>query len=220
MYSKSLSVLPQIFLQLYLDLTCEQWCVKTIKITGDAQWKAGGPTSDRVVCIRPGPQHHQNQGSHHRLQEDQDSHTAPLYISGEEVERVDSVKFLGTHITKDLTWTLNTYNLVKRVQQRMFFLKQSGLAPQLLRSYRSTIENILCQGCTVAQQLHSRTKKDLSWVVKAAHRRGELSFPTRTLCMQSACRGEHRPSAWTTATRDVPCSFWKAFCLNYMVSSL
>lgn len=43
---------------------------------------------------------------------------APLLIQGVEVERVDFVKFLGIHITKDLTWALNTSHLVKKAQRR------------------------------------------------------------------------------------------------------
>ncbi|XP_049924041.1 uncharacterized protein LOC126404710 [Epinephelus moara] len=46
----------------------------------------------------------------------QDVHL-PLYINGERVERVPSFKFLGTHITEDLTWTVNTTALVKRAHQ-------------------------------------------------------------------------------------------------------
>ncbi len=45
-----------------------------------------------------------------------------LFINGEEVERVDSIKFLGIHISEDLTWSLNDSSLVKRAQQRLFFL--------------------------------------------------------------------------------------------------
>ena len=75
----------------------------------------------------------------------------PIYIRGEKVERVESVRFLGTYITKDLTWTLHTSNLVKMAQQRMFLLRKlrkAGLAPQLLNNfYRSTIESIL-SSCT------------------------------------------------------------------------
>ena len=37
----------------------------------------------------------------------------PLTINGEEVERVDSVKFLGTYNTQDLTWATNISNLVR-----------------------------------------------------------------------------------------------------------
>lgn len=32
----------------------------------------------------------------------------PITINGDTVERVSSFKFLGTHITEDLTWTMHT----------------------------------------------------------------------------------------------------------------
>ncbi|KAI3358343.1 hypothetical protein L3Q82_014782 [Scortum barcoo] len=43
---------------------------------------------------------------------------APLLIHGEAVERVNNIKFLGIHITSDLTWFMNTAHLVKKAQQR------------------------------------------------------------------------------------------------------
>ncbi|KAI3354717.1 hypothetical protein L3Q82_004508 [Scortum barcoo] len=50
------------------------------------------------------------------------------------------------HITSDLTWSMNTAHLVKKAQQRLFFLrklKRAGLSPQLLTNfYRATIESI------------------------------------------------------------------------------
>ncbi|KAI3370481.1 hypothetical protein L3Q82_025244, partial [Scortum barcoo] len=68
---------------------------------------------------------------------------APLLIHGEAVERVNNIKFLGIHITSDLTWSMNTAHLVKKAQQRLFFLrklKRAGLSPQLLTNfYRATI---------------------------------------------------------------------------------
>ncbi|KAI3375358.1 hypothetical protein L3Q82_021851 [Scortum barcoo] len=43
--------------------------------------------------------------------------------TGEAVEhRVNNIKFLGIHITSDLTWSMNTAHLVKKAQQRLFFL--------------------------------------------------------------------------------------------------
>ncbi|KAI3372368.1 hypothetical protein L3Q82_022861 [Scortum barcoo] len=36
---------------------------------------------------------------------------APLLIHGEAVERVNNIKFLGIHITSDLTWSMNTAHL-------------------------------------------------------------------------------------------------------------
>ncbi|XP_078265962.1 uncharacterized protein LOC144599117 [Rhinoraja longicauda] len=48
---------------------------------------------------------------------------APIFINGNSVERVSSFKFLGTHISKDLTWSTNTATLVKKAQQRLFYLR-------------------------------------------------------------------------------------------------
>lgn len=47
----------------------------------------------------------------------------PLEIKREEVERVSSFKFLGIHVSEDLKWTVNTAALVKKAQQRLYFLR-------------------------------------------------------------------------------------------------
>ena len=52
----------------------------------------------------------------------QDSGYTPLSISGEPVERVPRFKYLGVHLTEDLTWTLHTQHLTKSSRQRLFFL--------------------------------------------------------------------------------------------------
>ncbi len=46
----------------------------------------------------------------------------PLTIDTSTVERVSSTKFLGVHITEDLTWTTNTKSISKKAQQRLHFL--------------------------------------------------------------------------------------------------
>ncbi|KAK1795173.1 hypothetical protein P4O66_010341, partial [Electrophorus voltai] len=38
---------------------------------------------------------------------------SPVHINGTEVENVSSFKFLGVHISEDLSWTLNTSYLFK-----------------------------------------------------------------------------------------------------------
>ena len=48
---------------------------------------------------------------------------APLYINGEGVERVQSFKFLGVHISADLSLLVNTSALAKKAQQRLHFLR-------------------------------------------------------------------------------------------------
>ena len=57
---------------------------------------------------------------------------SPLYINGAEVERVSSVRFLGVHLTDDLTWSLHTNKAVRSARQLLFFLcrlRKFGLSP-------------------------------------------------------------------------------------------
>ncbi len=77
----------------------------------------------------------------------------PLTIDSSTVERVSSTKFLGVHITEDLTWTTNTTSLSKKAQQRLHFLhrlKRASLPPPILTIfYRGTIESVLTSCITV-----------------------------------------------------------------------
>ncbi len=79
--------------------------------------------------------------------------TPPLTIDSSTVERVSSTKFLGVHITEDLTWTTNTMSLSKKAQQRLHFLrrlKRASLPPPILtKFYRGTIESVLTSCITV-----------------------------------------------------------------------
>ncbi len=77
----------------------------------------------------------------------------PLTIDSSTVERVSSTKFLGVHITEDLTWTTNTKSVSKKAQQRLHFLrrlKRASLPPPILTTfYRGTIESVLTSCITV-----------------------------------------------------------------------
>ncbi len=77
----------------------------------------------------------------------------PLTIDSSTVERVSSTKFLGVHITEDLTWTTNTKSISKKAQQRLHFLrrlKRASLPPPILTNfYRGTIESVLTSCITV-----------------------------------------------------------------------
>lgn len=69
------------------------------------------------------------------------------------MERVSSTKFLGVHISEDLSWTTNTASLVKKAQQRLYFLRKlrraSAPPPIVCTFYRGTIESILTSCITV-----------------------------------------------------------------------
>ncbi|KAI3360341.1 hypothetical protein L3Q82_014656 [Scortum barcoo] len=60
----------------------------------------------------------------------------PIHINGMAVERVSSFKFLGIHISENLSWTANTSSLIKKAHQRLFFLrtlKKNHLSTAILR---------------------------------------------------------------------------------------
>ncbi|MCJ8741284.1 hypothetical protein PDJAM_G00068850 [Pangasius djambal] len=77
----------------------------------------------------------------------------PPTIDSSAVERVSSAKFLGVHITEDLTWTTNITSLNKKAQQCLHFLrrlKRASLPPPILTAfYRGTIESVLTSCITV-----------------------------------------------------------------------
>ena len=67
--------------------------------------------------------------------------------TGEEVERIESFKFLGVHVLADLTWTTHISHQVGKAQQRLYFLrllKHAHLTHQLLTNfYQLAIESLL-----------------------------------------------------------------------------
>ena len=75
---------------------------------------------------------------------------SPLNINE---ERVANFKYLGTHISVDLTWTTNPTVLVKKALQRLYFLrllKKAYLSQQILESFsHSLIESVLTYGILV-----------------------------------------------------------------------
>ena len=77
----------------------------------------------------------------------------PLTINGAAVERVSSTKFLGVHVSEDLSWTTNTTSLARRAHQRLHFLRKlrraGALPPIMCTFYRGTIESVLTSCVTV-----------------------------------------------------------------------
>ena len=53
----------------------------------------------------------------------QSADPAPLHINGDCVKKVHIFKFLGTHLTDDLSWSADTSETVKKAQQRLLFLR-------------------------------------------------------------------------------------------------
>ncbi|KAI5109292.1 gastrula zinc finger protein XlCGF28.1-like, partial [Silurus meridionalis] len=116
----------------------------------------------------------------------------PVNINGTEVERVSSFKFLGVHISEDLSWQQNTSALVKKAQQRLYFLrslKKSHLSPGILTSfYRCIIESILTNSITVWYGGSTVCeRKALQRVVKTAQRITGTQLPAIEHLHHSRC---------------------------------
>ncbi len=87
----------------------------------------------------------------------------PLTIMNSSVKTVESLRFMGTTISQDLKWDNHIDSIVKKAQQRLYFLHQlmKFNLPQelLIQLYSAIIESVLCTSITV--WFSSATKSDL-----------------------------------------------------------
>ncbi len=96
---------------------------------------------------------------------------------------MESFRFLGTTISQDLKWDNHIDFIVKKAQQRLYFLRQlrKFILPQelLKQFYSAIIESVLCTSITV--WFNSATKSDhrrLQRVVRTAERIIGTPLPT------------------------------------------
>ena len=107
----------------------------------------------------------------------------PLAILNSTVSAVESFRFLGYTISQNLKWEPNIKTVIRRAQQRMYFLRQLRKynLPQelLIQFYTAVIESVLCSSITV--WFGSATKLDrnrLQRTVKSAERIIGADLPT------------------------------------------
>lgn len=96
-----------------------------------------------------------------------------LSIKGEEVERVESFKFLG--VTSRLTSSVHTSYQVGKAHQHLYFLRKVRQPylprPLLVNFYRATIQSILTYCCTVwFTSCTAENSKELQKVVRVAEK--------------------------------------------------
>ncbi|KAM3843277.1 uncharacterized protein ACN63O_021374 [Diretmus argenteus] len=97
----------------------------------------------------------------------------PITIDGTAVERVETFKYLGVNLTKDLSWDCHTTAVVKKAQQRLYGLrrlKKFGLKQNTIRDfYRGTIESLLTSSFTAWYgSCTDKNRKALRRVVRTA----------------------------------------------------
>ncbi|KAK1802116.1 hypothetical protein P4O66_004457 [Electrophorus voltai] len=92
-------------------------------------------------------------------------------INGTTVERVDSFKYLGVHISQDLSWSRHTNSLAKKAGQHLYHhrcLRDFRLPSKILQNfYTCTIESILTGNITV--WFGNSTKQDRQALQRVVH---------------------------------------------------
>ena len=91
------------------------------------------------------------------------------------VTAVESFRFLGTIIAQDLKWEQNIGSLIKKAQQRMFFLRQLKKfnlpKTMMVNFYTSIMESILTSSITIwYAAATAKDKGRLQRVIRSAER--------------------------------------------------
>uniref|UniRef100_A0AAV2K3A3 Alkylated DNA repair protein AlkB homologue 8 N-terminal domain-containing protein n=1 Tax=Knipowitschia caucasica TaxID=637954 RepID=A0AAV2K3A3_KNICA len=97
----------------------------------------------------------------------------PPSVMDSPITSVESFRFLGTTITQDLKWEPTISSLIKKAQQRMYFLRQLRKAKlpaqMLVQFYTAIIESILTSSITVwFAGATVRDKQRLQRIVRSA----------------------------------------------------
>lgn len=128
----------------------------------------------------------------------------PITVNGDRVEMVPEFKFLGIYIGEDLTWTANSTSILKKAQQRLYFLRilrKNNIETELLVSfYRCSVESVLSHGISLwFSSWTAAEMKQLQRVINTAQRLTSYPLPSLkeiydTPCLRRACSIIRDPS--------------------------
>ncbi len=123
------------------------------------------------------------------------------------VNAVESFRFLGTTISQDLKWDTHIDSIVKKAQQRMYFLRQLKKfnLPQahMTQFYSAVIESVLCSSITV--WFGSASKSDIRRLRGLlGQQKGSLvcTCPAFRICTTPEWRNGQVTSSQTPLTLD------------------
>ncbi|KAK1791023.1 hypothetical protein P4O66_002073 [Electrophorus voltai] len=127
----------------------------------------------------------------------QERHYQPVRTNGTTVERVDSFRYLGVHISQDLSWSRHTNSLAKKACQHLYHLRRLRdfrLPSKVLRNfYTCTTESILTGNITA--WFGNSTKQDrqaFQRVVRSAERIIHTELPDLQTIYYKQCQTKAR----------------------------
>ena len=104
---------------------------------------------------------------------------------------------IGVQISQDLSWNKNTSGIMKRAQQRLYFLrklKQASLPTSILRTfYSGVVESVIVLTYCISTWYSSCSmsdKKALQRIVRGAERAIRVSLPSVQEVLLSRCRSK------------------------------
>ncbi|KAK0131206.1 putative RNA-directed DNA polymerase from transposon BS [Merluccius polli] len=108
---------------------------------------------------------------------------APITLCDSTIDTVESFHFLGTIISQDLKWELNISSLIKKAQQRMYFLRQLKKfnlpRTMMVHFYSSIIESILTSSITIwYAAATAKDKGRLQRVIRSAEKVTGCNLPS------------------------------------------
>ncbi len=135
----------------------------------------------------------------------------PITIDKTPVERVNSFKFLGVHITEDLTWSAHTDAVLKKTHQRLFFLRQlrglerapASSGPSTPALWRASWPAVSPPGMETAPLATAGLCKGSCELPATLL---EVSFPPSRISTPGGVQGKPGGSSKTPATRPTDCS--------------
>ncbi|KAK1798560.1 hypothetical protein P4O66_006851, partial [Electrophorus voltai] len=124
-------------------------------------------------------------------------HYQPVRINGTTVERVDSFRYLGVHISQDLSWSRHTNSLAKKACQRLYHLRRLRdfrLPSKVLRNfYTCTIGSILTGNITVwFVNSTKQIRQALQRVVRSAEHITHMELPDLQTIYYRRCQTKAR----------------------------
>ncbi|KAK1784642.1 hypothetical protein P4O66_003271 [Electrophorus voltai] len=124
----------------------------------------------------------------------QEWHYQPVRINGTTVERVDSFRYLGVHISQDLCWSHHTNSLAKKAHQCLYCLRDFRLPSKVLWNfYTCTIESILMGKITVwFGNCIKEDRQGLHSVVRSAVRITHMELPDLQTIYHKQCQTKAR----------------------------
>ncbi len=136
----------------------------------------------------------------------------PLTIMNRTVPAVESFRFMGSTISQELKWDIHIDSIVKKAQQRLYFLGQLrkfNMPQEMMKKfYSAIIESVLCTSI-ITVWFSSATKSDLrrlQGVVRTtANHWYSPPYSPRTVLIQSEQKGCQNHSGPLTSS---PLPLW------------